>query len=302
MANIVYRNDDPFYMTKKHYCPACNVALKKVKVSQIVDNSSQEDAQKNTTLFSDTRIGSRGIQLRKYKYIGETKYVWKEFDCEQCGRHFTVTQIKNIESAPQERKKELLAHFDASPKQENEPIRETEKGMPKEVKLALCISIPIIVAIFILVICLLPKIEYADTNGPDNFALNTITREDILSSNQKHSASHESKKFWGNDTNIRNGIYQEYDRDNVTCSYGRIDGIDILQVTKISSNTLTLNINSVVEEGNAEIVILVDGDYYCSVDVNQNKAIILQNVADKTIIVKLAAESAKMRVDISRDY
>ena len=297
-----YRNDDPIYMAKKHYCPACNIELKKVKVSQFVDNSSQEDGQKNTTLFSDTRVGSRGVQFRKYKYIGETKYVWKEFDCEQCGRHFTVTQMKTIESAPQERKKELLAHFDASPKQENEPIRETQKGMPKEVELALCISIPVIVAIFILIICLLPKIEYADTNGPDNFALNTITREDILSLNQKHSASHESKKFWGAGTSIRNGIYQEYDCDNVTCSYGRIDGIDILQVTKISSNTLTLNINSVVEEGNAEIVILVDGDYYCSVDVNQNKSIILQDIADKIIVVKLAAESAKIKVDISRNY
>ena len=302
MANIIYRNDDLFYMTKKHYCPACGAVLKKVKVSQIVDGSSQEDGQKNSTLFSDTRIGSRGVQFRKYKYIGETKYVWKEFDCEQCGRHFTVTQLKTIESAPQERKKELLAHFDASPKQENAPICESQKGISKEVKLALCISIPVIVAIFVLVICLLPKIEYTDTNGPDNFALNTITREEILGLNQKHSASQEVKKLWGAGTNIRSGIYQEYDCDNVTCSYGRIDGIAILQVTKVSSNTLTLNINSVIEEGNAEIVILIDGEYYCSVDVNQNKVITLQGVANKTIIVKLAAESAKMKVDISRDY
>ena len=302
MANVIYRNDDPIYMAKKHYCPACNIELKKVKVSQIVDNSSQEDGQKNTTLFSDTRVGSRGVQFRKYKYIGETKYVWKEFDCEQCGRHFTVTQMKTIESAPQERKKELLAHFDASPKQENEPIRETQKGMPKEVKLALCISIPVIVAIFILIICLLPKIEYADTNGPDNFALNTITREDVLESRNNSSAFKSFKKCWGNGTKIRSGIYQEYDYTNVTCSYGKIDGVCVLQATKISENTLTLNINSVVESGNAEIVILIDGEYYCSIDANQNQSITLQGVANKTVLVKLAAESAKMKVDVSRTY
>ena len=108
--------------------------LKKVKVSQIVGDDSQ-DGEKNSTLFSDTRVGSRGVQFRKYKYIGETKYVWKEFDCEQCGRHFTVTQMKSIEDAPQERKKELLAHFDASPKQENEPIREAKTQISKMVKL-----------------------------------------------------------------------------------------------------------------------------------------------------------------------
>lgn len=301
MANIVYRNDDPIYMAKKHFCPACNIQLKKVKMSQIVDGRLQ-DGEKNSTLFSDTRVGSRGVEFRKHRYIGETKYVWKEFECEQCGRHFTVTQMKSIEDAPQERKKELLAHFDASPKQENEPIRETEKGIPKSVKLALCISIPVMIAIFVLVICLIPKVEFADTNGPDNFTLNTITREDILKSRSSSSAFKSSKKYWGSGTKIRSGIYQEYDYTNVTCSYGKIDGVCVLQATKITGNTLTLNINSVVESGNAEIVILVDGEYYCSVDVNQNQSITLQGVADKIVLVKLAAESAKIKVDVSRAY
>ena len=301
MANVIYRNDDPLYMAKKHFCPACNIELKKVKVSQIEDGQSSE-GQKDSTLFSDTRIGSRGIQFRKYKYIGETKYVWKEFECEQCGRHFTVTQMKTLESVPQERKKELLARFDASPKQEKEPIRETEKGMPKAVKLALGISIPLIVAIFVLVICLIPKVEFDDTNGPDNFALNTITREDILKLRNSSSAFKSSKKCWGSGTKILSGVYQEYDYTNVTCSYGKIDGVCVLQATKITGNTLTLNINSVVESGNAEIVILIDGEYYCSIDANQNQSIILQGVANKTVLVKLAAESAKMKVDVSRTY
>lgn len=300
MANIIYQNSDLIYMAKKHFCPACNSQLKKVKMSQIVDGQSSE-GQKDSTLFSDTRIGSRGVQFRKYKYIGETKYVWKEFECEQCGRHFTVTQLKTIEDAPTECKKELLAHFDASPKQENEPMRETKTEIPKSVKLALCISIPVIVAIFVLVICLIPKVEIADTNGPDNFALNTITREDILKS-RNSSAFKSSKKCWGSGTKIRSGIYQEYDYTNVTCSYGKIDGVCVLQATKITGNTLTLNINSVVESGNAEIVILVDGEYYCSVDVNQNQSITLQGVADKIVLVKLAAESAKIKVDVSRTY
>ena len=288
-------------MAKKHFCPACNTQLKKVKMSQILDDRSQE-GEKNSTLFSDTRVGSRGVEFRKYQYIGKTKYVWKEFDCEQCGRHFTVTQMKMIESAPQERQKELLAHFDASPKPENEPMRETEKGIPKSVKFALCISIPVIVAIFVLVICFIPKVEFADTNGPDNFALNTITREDILKSRNSSSAFKSSKKYWGSGTKIRSGIYQEYDYTNVTCTYGKMDGVCVLQATKITGNTLTLHINSAVESGNAEIVILVDGEYYCSVDANQNQSITLQGVADKMVLVKLAAESAKIKVDVSRTY
>ena len=76
----------------------------------------------------------------------------------------------------------------------------------------------------------------------------------------------------------------------------------ILQATKISGNTLTLNINSSVESGNAEIVIMVDGEYYCSVDVNQHQSITLQNVSNKEVIVKLAGEEAKMKIDVTRVY
>ena len=288
-------------MAKKHFCPACNIQLKKVKMSQIVDGRSQ-DEEKSSTLFSDTRVGSRGVEFRKHQYIGETKYVWKEFECEQCGRHFTVTQMKTLEDAQPERKKELLVHFDASPKQENEPMGKAKPQISKMVKLALCISIPVIVAFFVLAICLIPKVEYADANGPDNFALNTITREDILKSRNSSSSFKSSKKYWGSGTKILSGIYQEYDYTNVTCSYGKIDGVCVLQATKITGNTLTLNINSVVESGNAEIVILVDGEYYCSVEVNQSESITLRGISNKVVLVKLAAESAKVKVDVSRTY
>ena len=93
MANVIYRNDDPLYMAKKHFCPACNVELKKVKVSQIVGDDFQ-DGEKNSTLFSDTRVGSSGVQFRKYKYIGETKYVWKEFECERSEEHTSELQSR----------------------------------------------------------------------------------------------------------------------------------------------------------------------------------------------------------------
>ena len=302
MATVIYINDNLIYMARKHFCPACNVELKKVKMSQIVGDCAQ-DGQKESTLFSDTRIGRRGVQFRKYKYIGGTKYVWKEFDCEQCGRHFTVTQMKTIESAPQERKKELLAHFDASPKQENEPVREIEKGISKSVQFALGISISIIVAFVVLItILVLPKSEFVDTNGPDNFALTEITREDILKSNSKHSAFKSSVKHSGYPSKIIGITLEDYDYDTVSYSYGRMNGICILQATKIAGNSLTLNINSIVESGNAEIVILIDGAYYCSVDVNQSKSLTLQGISNKEVLVKLAGEGVKIKIDVSRKY
>ena len=97
MANgIRYINNDILYMSKQHFCPDCKCELKKVKVSKIV-NSNSAEANDMPKMFSKTRIGARGVKFRSYNYVGDTKYVWKEFECENCHRHFTVEEMKEIE-------------------------------------------------------------------------------------------------------------------------------------------------------------------------------------------------------------
>lgn len=171
--------------------------------------------------------------------------------------------------------------------------------------IALCVSIPVavIAAILIAVVILLTsESDFIDTNGPENFALTEITREDILSERNSHVISMASKKHSGHRTNIVGTGLRDYDYDYISRSFGKINGILILQATKISKNTLTLNISSSVESGNAEIAIIVDGEYYCSVDVNQDRSITLQDVSNKEVIVKLAGEGAKMKIDVTRVY
>ena len=171
--------------------------------------------------------------------------------------------------------------------------------------IALCISIPvaIIVAILIaVIISLASESNFVDTNGPENFALTEITRDDILTKNNNYRSSMVSEQHSGRHTNIIGTKLRDVDYDHISRSFGKIHGVVILQATKISGNTLTLNINSSVESGNAEIVIIVDGEYYCSVDVNQNQSITLQNIANKEILIKLAGEGAKMKIDVTRVY
>lgn len=171
--------------------------------------------------------------------------------------------------------------------------------------IALCISIPvaIIVAILIaVIISLASESNFVDTNGPENFALTEITRDDILSKDNNYRSSMVSEQHSGRHTNIIGTKLRDVDFDHISRSFGKIHGVVILQATKISGNTLTLNINSSVESGNVEIVIIVDGEYYCSVDVNQNQSITLQNIANKEILIKLAGEGAKMKIDVTRVY
>jgi len=171
--------------------------------------------------------------------------------------------------------------------------------------IALCISIPvaIIAAILIaVIISLTSESDFIDTNGPENFALTEITREDILSEDNSYTSFVSSASHSGHHTNIIGTRLRDCDYDHISRSFGKVHGVVILQTTKISGNTLTLNISSSIESGNAEIVIIVDGKYYCSVDVNQNQSITLQNVSNKEVIVKLACEEAKMKIDVTRVY
>ena len=171
--------------------------------------------------------------------------------------------------------------------------------------IALCFSIPVVVIVAILIaviISLTSESDFIDTNGPENFALTEITRDEILSKDNNYRSSMVSERHSGRHTNIIGTRLRDYDHDYISRSFGKIHGVVILQATKISGNTLTLNISSSVESGNAEIVIIVDGEYYCSLEINQNQSITLQNVSNKEVIVKLAGEEAKMKIDVTRVY
>ncbi len=179
------------------------------------------------------------------------------------------------------------------------------KKSKSKLKLALLIAIPTIIFLALvigLIIIFLPSSDFVDTNGPDNFALIELTEEDILKSDNNYRASFKSIKRAGEHTYVVGTKFREYDRDHINASYGTIHGVTILQATKIFDNTLTLNIQSSVEKGNAEIFITVDGEYYCSIPANQNQSIILEDISGKEIIVKLAGEDAKLKVDIVRTY
>ena len=87
MPGIHYFNHDVFYLWKKHYCPQCKKQLKTIKVSRVVDTNSPEAKQ-----FPSRKYYGIPIAVKK------VKYVWKEFQCLNCAKHFTIQDIKNIEA------------------------------------------------------------------------------------------------------------------------------------------------------------------------------------------------------------
>lgn len=83
--HIQWKVKNPFYVhLKKHKCPYCGVTLKTQKVSKIV-NSNSEEAKNFDFQSFDTFM------------IGNVKFIWTEFLCPNCNRHFSIDEMKKIE-------------------------------------------------------------------------------------------------------------------------------------------------------------------------------------------------------------
>ena len=82
----VKRSWSSYTSTKKHTCTECGSILKAVEVSKIVDSGSSK--------------GDGGsIKMNHHTYFkGPVKVTSEEFECPNCGKHFTVREIKEYEA------------------------------------------------------------------------------------------------------------------------------------------------------------------------------------------------------------
>lgn len=84
MSGKKYLNPDIVYISwTKHYCPNCKNKLKTVKVSKIVNRNSPE--AKDYDFSSDIVL------------TGDVEFIWKEFECPQCHKHYSVNELKKTE-------------------------------------------------------------------------------------------------------------------------------------------------------------------------------------------------------------
>ncbi len=141
-----------------------------------------------------------------------------------------------------------------------------------------------------------------DTNGEANFSLQTITREDIASDTFEYFSLFYSGGNEGARSDISDHRLKENDYDVIHETVGELHGVRVLQATKTQNESMTLTVTSDVTKGNAAIAVVIDGAFYCEVPINQTEQIELSGIAGKTVLVKLAGESAEFEVTVERKY
>ena len=72
-------------MRKNHFCPTCKGKVDIVDVSRIVDSRSEDAKSFDFSLDHGTNM------------VGKVEFHWKEFECRECAKHYTVAQMKKIE-------------------------------------------------------------------------------------------------------------------------------------------------------------------------------------------------------------
>ena len=175
------------------------------------------------------------------------------------------------------------------------------------VKLVAIWVIPLIVMVVFVSWKLTDLMQYhrdntiADVNGESDFSLNTLTQEDILAEWYGYTMYASGASGDGNSTDV-DSEWEDEDYDRRSMSVGSFSGVTVLQATKTDRESLTLDITSTVESGNFRIVITVDGAYYCDVEINKTTQVVLNDIQNKTVLIKLAGESAKFRAEVSRTY
>lgn len=142
--------------------------------------------------------------------------------------------------------------------------------------------------------------QIEDTNGSGNTDLAVITMDEILSNRESNSSFVSSFFRSGSNTRI-NGMYEAVDYTSCRYKSQKYSGTHTVHATKTTADTLVLDIEVMLESGNLEVVILIDGEYYDHVPVHGTQSITLQNVSNKTVTVKVAGESARFSISVTRD-
>lgn len=187
---------------------------------------------------------------------------------------------------------------------------EKDSFIPKNIKL---IIIVLAIVLFGCVLCssIVPfladaiqnfnELSVEDTNGTEDYSLVKITRDELIN-NDKSSIFFYGEFKGGNSSMIDDLYLEDCDYDELTFDAGKFNGVTSVHATKTDKEVVRLDINVILEKGNAELAVIVDGEYYSNVAINQHNEIVVENAKNKTIVLKAAGESADIRIEVKRSY
>ena len=187
---------------------------------------------------------------------------------------------------------------------EQNPDEQGERKNINKFTYVILFAIPLVIALIFVGAKISQSLSlHADYTIPDmsvgSTSLAVITEDEIINSSRQLTMLSFSEDFEGAQTNVT-GDLAKYDYDISSFSASAISGIRTMQATLTDSDSLTLTIMSINEEGNLEIFILIDGEIHSRIPINDEVSVTLEGISGKTVVVRFGAESAKGKVKVTR--
>ena len=118
--------------------------------------------------------------------------------------------------------------------------------------------------------------SYADTNGEEDFSLQTLTERDLI------QGTNTSKMM---SSTVTMG-------DKTTCKAQTLSGVEVLYEKRLKGETLDLVVSCQITKGNARLVLVLDDEIIHDFTLNKDSQhFTMENVTGK-VYLKLAGESA----------
>ena len=182
----------------------------------------------------------------------------------------------------------------------NSPEKIAKKNKVKVVFVIVVLSFAgLIIAGSLILAAVNDKRHIEDTNGPDNYDLQTIDDSTLLN---KNTSSFGRRPVYATSGEKSGAKASMYDYDNIKFTMECMTGTKVIQTSYGKTDTLILNFDTKVHSGNCEIVILLDSKIYQRVDVNTQQTIEIENAKDKEFSVVIGAESANFEIYIDREF
>ena len=137
-----------------------------------------------------------------------------------------------------------------------------------------------IIIVFVVFVIFLSSCTYGqieDTNGADDYSLQSISDSRLVKSGVSYSAI---------------GMKEIGGEKERSISISKFSGVYELSYINVKNHKLTINMESNISEGNFRIVLVGDGEIISDFRINDTDKLVIENLSGKYSL-RIAGESAK---------
>lgn len=135
-----------------------------------------------------------------------------------------------------------------------------------------------------------------------DFKISELTSEQIVNTEGECKAFMTSFKRSGSRSGISSQYFDDEDGDKTVYSAKKVTGIKNVSATLAKDCTLVLNIDTTLESGNAEVVVIMDDKIVERFNAGEQKTFEYSVSGEHKFYIRILCEEAKISITTTREF